>query len=393
MSTIIYTSETKSKEKHLFTKENPFLSKVKQCFLLNKEGSSKKTFHVSLDISNSSITYNEGDAIGILPKNPDYQISTILDITQLSGEEFIQDPRSSCSMSLKDFLYYKANLARVTPALLTLFKTNAFSLKTALLETLLLTENKTLRTEYIDMHDVLSCVKDFYPQKLIPQEFVNALAPMLPRFYSIASSQSCYPDEIHLLVATFNFTIQGELRAGIGSDFLCYQASNTTPVPLYVQHNPNFTLPADPTIPIIMIGPGTGVAPYRGFLQKRILSSTKTKNWLFFGECHKACDFYYEEEFLNYEKQGFLKISTAFSRDQEHKIYVQHQMETHAKEFWQWIDQGAIIYLCGDAKHMAKDVTEMLLKIFHKEGNLSMEQSKELLHLLRKQKRFQSDVY
>lgn len=393
MSTTIYTSERKSKEKDLFTKDNPFLSRVKECTLLNKEGSSKRTFHISLDISNSSITYSEGDAIGILPKNPECMISSLLDILGTSGEDFIQDPRSSNLISLKNYLYYKTNLARVTPALLSLLKNNPFSIKASLLETLLVAENKALRSEYIEIHDVLSCLQDFSPKDLDLQSFVNALPPMLPRFYSIASSQSCYPDEIHLLVATFSYEIQGEARTGIGSDFLCYQATYDTAIPLYVQHNPNFTLPSDLTIPIIMIGPGTGIAPYRGFLQKRALSTTKTQNWLFFGECHKAYDFYYEQEFQHYAEQGLLRISTAFSRDQEHKIYVQHQMEHHAKELWQWINQNAVLYLCGDAKEMAKDVTEMLLKIFQREGNLSLERSKELLQLMRKQKRFQTDVY
>lgn len=393
MSTIIYGSERKSKEKPLFTKENPFLCKLKKRYLLSKEGSTKKTFHISLDITNSSITYKEGDAIGILPKNPDRQVSCLLSLLSTSGEELIIDSRSTDLISLKDYLYYKANLARVTPALLTLIKNTSSCFSNSYLETLLIADNKSLRSEYIDMHDVLSCLKEFSPKAIDIQAFVNTLSPILPRFYSVASSQTVYPDEIHLLVATFSYKVQGEERTGIGSDFLCYQADDTTPIPIYIQHNPNFALPADSATPIIMIGPGTGIAPYRGFLQRRALNSTKTRNWLFFGECHKAYDFYYEQELMQYIKEGFLHLSTAFSRDQDYKIYVQHLMNTHAKELWEWIEEGAILYVCGDAKQMAKDVTEMLLKIFQREGNLSLEHSKEFLQLMRKQKRFQADVY
>jgi sulfite reductase (NADPH) flavoprotein alpha-component len=400
MSTIIDGSERKSKEKPLFTKENPFLSYLRERAPLSKEGSSKKTFHLSLKINNPSFLYKEGDAIGVLPKNPDSLVSAILSLLNTAGDVVIKNPRSLNpespeQLSFKDYLYYKTNLTRVTPALLHLINNTLSSHPD--LEKLLLPENKLLRSDYTEKHDLLSCLEYFSPKNLDLQELVNATSPILPRFYSIASSSSHYPEEIHLLVSTFSYTVQEKPRTGVGSQFLCYEADFSTPIPIYVQHNPNFCLPSDLTTPMIMIGAGTGIAPYRAFLQQRshALSSSiqKPRFWLFFGERNQAFDFYYEQELTRYVNQGLLKLSAAFSRDQQHKIYIQHLMEEQSKELWQWIQEGANIYLCGDAKQMAKDVNNTLLSIFQKEGSLSLEESKELLHLMRKQKRFQVDVY
>lgn len=392
MSTIIYGLTRKSKEKHLVTKEDPFFAPIKHRVLLNKEGSSKKTFHISLDITNSSILYHEGDAIGIWPQNDPVIVASIMTLLNASSQAVVQDPRSEQSLSFKDYLYHKANLSRVTPALLQFLSTTPLATpKITHLQHLLDPSHQLLRTAYFNDHDVLTCLKEYTPQITDLQGFVNTLAPLLPRFYSIASSQTTHPNELHLLVSTFTYRVQDELRTGLGSHFLCYHANAS--VPLYVQHNPNFALPSNPETPIIMIGPGTGVAPFRAFLQKRASLPLNTRNWLFFGECNRAYDFYYEEEFSHYVQEGLLTLSTAFSRDQSHKIYVQHELERHGQEVWSWVNEGAHIYLCGDATHMAKDVTHALLMIFQTSGKLSIDDSKALLHHLRKTKRFQTDVY
>jgi len=392
MSTIIHGSDRKSKEQPLFTKEDPFLAPILDRRSLNKKGSSKATFHLSLDIQGSSITYQEGDAVGIWPRQDPTLVEELLALLKAPKQTMVKDPRLNMEMSLENYLYTRANLSRVTPALLQLLASSAVSTqKKDFLQNLLRPDSKELRALYSKNHDVVTCLQDLLPHDLSIQEFINTLSPMLPRFYSIASSQQQYPHEIHLLVSTFSYEVQHETRFGLGSHFLCH--SNTPFVPLYVQHNPNFRLPEDPKTPIIMIGPGTGIAPYRAFLQHRASLSTPTRNWLFFGECHQAFDFYYKDELETYVKKGILQLSTAFSRDQDHKIYVQHVMEENAKDIWHWIQEGCHIYLCGDATHMAKDVTHTLLSIIHKEGDLSEEDAKALLQSLRKEKRFQADVY
>lgn len=392
MSTIIYGLPRKSKEKHIFTKEDPFLAPIKERYVLNKQGSCKKTFHISLDVSDSSIIYQEGDAIGIWPQNDSSIVTSLLSFIKDSKDTVVQDPRSEQKLSLEQYLYHKANLSRVSLSLLQLILDSSPSTQHIdRLRNLLIPDHKTLRAEYIKEHDVLTCLNDFAPTGLDAHTLVTALSPMLPRFYSIASSQVRYPHEIHLLVSTFSYAIQNEVRTGLGSHFLCYSEHST--VPLYVQHNPNFALPTHPETPILMIGPGTGIAPYRAFLQRRASLPIKTRNWLFFGECNEAYDFYYQKELSHYITEGYLKLSTAFSRDQPHKVYVQHRLLEQSREVWAFLQEGAYLYLCGDATHMAKDVTEALLTIAQKEGNLSLEQARHFFHHLRKEKRFQSDVY
>lgn len=381
MSMIIEGLMRKNNEKPLFTKDSPYLAKLRSRSLLNHPDSTKKTFHLELDIKNSSISYDEGDAIAVIPSNPAWLVDKILSHLKTDGLFTIQDPRSSKEMTLREFLISKANLSKVTPALLK-WISHPFAAEDAKVE----------RTAFISTNDVLTTLSNIEATSL--ETLPSCFAPLLPRFYSIASSPKLHPDVVHLLVVTFHYNIQGEERVGVGSDFLCHQADlDATPIPIYVQQNPHFALPQNPDVPIIMIGPGTGVAPFRAFLQRRSLSNVKTKNWLFFGERRRSQDFYYEKEWDNYLNQGILKLSTAFSRDQDHKIYVQHLMRSEAKTLWEWIQDGAIIYICGDAHHMAKDVIDTLLFIFESEGRFPIEKAKELLLSLRKEKRLQQDVY
>jgi sulfite reductase (NADPH) flavoprotein alpha-component len=203
-----------------------------------------------------------------------------------------------------------------------------------------------------------------------------------------------YPNEIHLLVSHVSYQMGGQLRFGVGSHFLCVEAEiEKTPIPIYIQMSNHFTLPEDPETPIIMIGPGTGVAPFRAFLQERLASQAGGKNWLFFGECHRKTDYYYESFFEDLKKQGRLRLDLAFSRDTSEKVYVQHKMWEERKSLFSWIEEGAIVYVCGDAKVMAKDVDQMLNKVIQKEGKLSETKSQEYLRNMRKEKRYRIDVY
>ena len=368
----------------LFSKETPFLAKISERQLLSGNNSSKKTYHISLNIKGSGLSFEEGDAVGIIPSNDPSLVKRILTITQLPKECQVIHPRTKLVMTFEDFLTKAANLSRVTPSLFSLLKNQTSSLSTL---------NDEEIKDLCVSHDVVTFLDHFFLQTVDIQDFCDAFSPLLPRFYSIASSQLVSADSIDLLVASFTYSVQNEKRAGLGSEFLCSFAKlDESVVPLYIHHNPHFKLPLDSSVPIVMLGAGTGIAPYRAFLQNRAFDHT-SKNWLFFGERQKSCDFYYEKELLDYAKRGLLELTTAFSRDQEEKIYIQHQLYSHRVKVWEWIEQGAVIYLCGDAKQMAKDVTATLLKIFESEGGLSEIKAKEFFLQLRKEKRFQQDVY
>jgi sulfite reductase (NADPH) flavoprotein alpha-component len=223
---------------------------------------------------------------------------------------------------------------------------------------------------------------------------VNQFAPLLPRFYSVASSPKTHPDEVHLTVALSTYDHHGELRYGVASHFLCHIAEeNATAIPSYVQPTPHFTLPHNHEAHIIMIGPGTGVAPFRGFLHERLAHNAPGKNWLFFGERHRAFDFFYEEFWTSLVGQNKLRLDLAFSRDQEDKQYVQHRLTENGKELWSWLQEGAYLYLCGDADPMAKEVEATLLQIFKEHGNLAEADAKAYLKSMRHERRYLIDVY
>lgn len=395
MSTIICDSKTKK----VFSKEAPFLAKIKERYLLNKEGSTKKTYHLSLDISSSEIEYEEGDAIGILPSNPSYLVNPLISLINSNPKENVIDPRekepfiSPTSYDLLEYLTKKVNLSKVTPSLLKVLKT--FCSNEAdrnFFEQMLLEENKDKRASLMSSFDVITLLKKYPLYGISAQNFIESLAPMLPRFYSIASSYQKHPNEIHLLVGTFSFMIQDEIRAGVGSEFLCSIAEHASQIPLYLHKNPNFKLPHDLSAPVIMIGAGTGLAPYKGFLEKRAYHE-QTKNWLVFGERESKVDFYYEEYLRSLEKSSILKLSTAFSRDQQEKVYIQHRLYEERATIWQWICEGAYLYLCGDAKQMAKDVIETLTTIISEMSETSLQEAKAFLQELKKAKRFQLDIY
>ena len=372
-----------------YNKQNPFRATIKGRTLLNLPESTKKNYHLVIDLEGSEIEYKVGDAVGIFPNNIEEEVSEIISLIQESAEDMMQDPRGDSSFSVKTFLTTKANLIRITTPLLQLI---ACQDKKSSLEKIL--SDKEAKLNFIGSHDLLELLKMHTTRKLSIHDFAHTLAPMLPRLYSIASSPLTYPTAVELLISTFTHKRGSKIRSGLGSHYLCSVARvNKTPISLYLHPTKTFTLPEDANLPIIMIGPGTGIAPYRGFLQERMERKSKGKNWLFFGERNRKSDFYYEEYLTQLAKDGHLKLSLAFSRDQESKIYVQHLMKKHAKEFWVWMQEGAYIYVCGDAKRMAKDVNLALHGIAETEGNLSADEAKKLIKELRRANRYLMDVY
>jgi len=351
-------------------RKNPFIATVKERYPLTRSGSTKETFHVVLDLKNSGMAFKVGDAIGIYAENDPILVDRVLKSLNLSGETLIIDPRSQKEVSLRQFFLQKANLGRLTTPLLSLL--GCFD------ET------------YASSHDLLDALTDFPSHRPPIQELAAHISPLLPRFYSAASAPGAHPDEVHLTVSLSTYLHRGEIRYGVASHFLCHLAKT---VPTYIQSTPHFTLPSDENAPIIMVGPGTGVAPFRGFLQERLLRTSPGKNWLFFGERSRATDFYYEEFWNDLAESRRLKLDLAFSRDQAEKIYVQHRLLENGKEIWSWLQSGAYFYVCGEADPMAKQVEAAVRQISEQHGNLSSEESLAFIRMLRQTKRYLADVY
>ena len=260
------------------------------------------------------------------------------------------------------------------------------------LDQLLDDNHKKQLNDYLYGREIVDLITDFPAENLSPQAFVECLRKLPPRLYSIASSLKQHPDEVHLTVAAVRYQSHGRNRKGVGSTFLADRIGEETTIPVYIDRNNNFKLPADPATPIIMIGPGTGIAPFRAFVEEREAVGASGKNWLFFGDQHFETDFLYQTEWLRYLKSGVLtRMNVAFSRDQEQKVYVQHLMAEHGKELYAWLQEGAYLYVCGDEKRMAHDVHEALLKIVASERKLN--HAEEYIANLQKEKRYQRDVY
>lgn len=373
------------------SRTSPALLTLKERRLLTPPPSSKTTFHIRL--RSQGIPFKVGDSLAIFAKNDPRLVRHLIDAIHARGDEIITDPRSQQEMSLEQFLSTKANLARLTSSFLKFFHTYDQEQNT-LLDHLLQPENRAKLSAYLAEHDPLDLCKASPHTELPLQEFCAQFSPLLPRFYSIASSPLAEPDAIDLTVALFTFTHAGEARFGVASHFLCYLADpDTTSIPAYVQSSPHFTLPEDANTPIIMIGPGTGVAPFRAFLQERIARGASGKNWLFFGERNRATDFFYADEFITWAANDHLRLDVAFSRDQSEKLYVQHKMQENSKDLWAWLQEGAYFYVCGDAERMAKDVEAMLVAIAQQEGNLTLDGAHDYVRRLRTEKRYLADVY
>jgi len=241
---------------------------------------------------------------------------------------------------------------------------------------------------------LLDMLKDFGPWKASSQDIIGLLRKLMPRLYSIASSISAHPEEVHLTIGAVRYTAHGRERKGVCSVYVAERIKEGDTIPVFVQPNKHFSLPESKEVDIIMVGPGTGIAPFRSFIEERSVNGTTGKTWLFFGDQHEATDFLYKDELEAYQQKGVVtKITTAFSRDTEKKVYVQHRMLENSKELFEWLEKGAYFYVCGDKQYMAKDVHEALITIIEQEGSMTREQAEAYLNDMAKQKRYQRDVY
>ena len=376
-------------------RSNPFSSTVKECYRLNRKGSTKETWHFVLDIHASGIRYRSGDSIAIIPQNDPELVSDIIEALGYVQDERIVDPKTGTPFSIEEWLLKKCNIASFSHKLLQFLQEHTPNpeLKREL-QFFLTSDGHEACKQFILTHDVREVVIKCAPVGP-SQAFIYSLQPLLPRFYSIAAAQLVVGDEIHLTVSRVRYEIEGKKRCGICSHFLCDLIQRKPqPVPMYMHPTKEFLMPDSHMTPMIMIGPGTGVAPYRAFMQEREQAQRRTdKNWLFFGERQRAFDFFYEEYWFSLLDKGLLKLDCAFSRDTPEKVYVQHKMWEKRDTFWQWLQDGAVVYVCGDATRMAKDVDHMLSQIVQDQGRMSPDEAKSYILELKRAKRYLRDVY
>lgn len=368
-----------------YSRKNPFVAEIIEKINLNGQGSNKETIHLELSLENSGIAFEPGDCLAIIPINNQNLVNSL--ISALGFEANTKVDVDGIAVTLEEALLKTFEITLLTKPLM-----KKIAEYTENKDFHALIENQETLKQFINGRDLLDVVEQFGPFKWDAQHFINCLRKIPARQYSISSSLLAYPEEAHVTIGVVRYEVDGRERLGVCSTYVADQLEVGDQVQVYVQKNPNFKLPDDDT-PIIMIGPGTGVAPFRAFIQEREERGASGENWLFFGDQHFVTDFLYQREWLNWLKSGVLtKLDVAFSRDQEEKVYVQHKMLKRAKELYAWLEKGAAVYVCGD-KNMAKDVQETLLRIIQQEGNKSEEDAMEYLEELRKQKRYQRDVY
>lgn len=369
-----------------FTKQNPFTASLLANQKITGRDSGKDVRHIEIDLDGSDITYQPGDALGIWYENSTELVDAILTQVGLSGVENVDVAGES--LSLRNALIGNFEITSSNPQFITKYAEISGSKKLQKL-----VENKDKLREYAvntQIIDVLSEKKT----KLSVEQLTGLLRKITPRLYSIASSQSEVEDEVHLTVGLVEYNKGEERRLGGASGYLSQRLEEGGEVKVFIENNNNFKLPSDDNAPLIMIGPGTGIAPFRSFIQERDNRDAQGKNWLFFGDRTFTQDFLYQVEWQKYLKSGLLnKLDVAFSRDQKEKVYVQDRLLENAKQVWLWIEQGAYIYVCGDATRMAKDVNDALVTIAQVQGQLSEENAQEFINNLRKEKRYQRDVY
>ncbi len=385
-----------------YSRQKPFRARLLVNRLLNQPGSRKETRQYAFDLSGSGLTYEAGDALGIWPSNCPQLVQELLELLGLAGTDEIIVNRQP--LTLRDALLHHYDIERVTPGMLDYIRTHSrgqqqFRPNDSLHDSLNDYDalNGSLHADspnhWLRERQLIDLLQAF-PAAVSPSEWALHLRPLQPRLYSISSSSRKYPDEVHITVSTVRYELAGRARKGVCSTFLADRLQSGGEVPLFIHKNAHFRPPASPSSDIIMIGPGTGIAPFRGFLQEREAIRATGRSWLFFGEQHAALDFYYQDELEAYRNNHLLhRLDTAFSRDQPEKVYVQHKMAEHGAELWSWLDGGAYVYVCGDAAEMAHSVDQTLLEIIRKHGGLTAEQANQYLQDLKRSKRYCKDVY
>lgn len=375
----------------LYSRKNPFPASLTVNRPLTLAGSEKETRHFEISLSDSGLAYEVGDSLGVFPKNDPKLVDAILEAQGFSGTEPVANP-SGGTVGLRDALLRDFIITSPSKQLL-----QAVAEKDASAEFLKDLLDPNLKTDldtWLWGRDVLDAFSEFPAAKFTPEEFVAVLRKLQPRLYSIASSQKVVGEAVHLTIACVRYQAHNRERMGVASLFLAERASEPGSVPVFVHTAKHFRVPENPATDMIMVGPGTGIAPFRAMLQERQATGATGRNWLFFGEQRSKSDFFYREEFEGYQADGTLnRFDTAFSRDQDYKIYVQHRILEAANDLYDWFEKGAYFYICGDASRMAKDVDVALHEAVEKAGGKTPEQAAEYIAALKKDKRYRKDVY
>ncbi|EOC1333681.1 NADPH-dependent assimilatory sulfite reductase flavoprotein subunit [Cronobacter turicensis] len=369
-----------------YTKEAPLTATLSVNQKITGRHSQKDVRHIEIDLGDAGLRYQPGDALGVWYQNDPALVQELLELLWLKGDEPVTVGEKT--LPLSEALQWHFELTVNTAAIVENYATLTRS------ETLLpLVGDKAKLQHYAATTPIVDMAR-FAPAQLDAEQLIGLLRPLTPRLYSIASSQAEAENEVHITVGVVRFDIEGRPRAGGASSYLADRLEEDGEVRVFIEHNDNFRLPATPETPVIMIGPGTGIAPFRAFMQQREADGATGKNWLFFGNPHFTEDFLYQVEWQRYVKEGLLtRIDLAWSRDQDHKIYVQDKIREQGAELWRWIQEGAHLYVCGDANRMAKDVEQALLEVIAAYGGMDAEAADEYLSELRVERRYQRDVY
>jgi len=373
-----------------YSRENPFLAPLVEKRPLTARDSSKLTMHMTFSIADSDLQYQAGDACGVVPQNDRRLVDEIIDALKFSAGARVELPKGG-AVTLHEALTHHLQITRVTRKMLEAYATIG---NCDALFALLSPDGQSQLEKYAWDRGLIDLIHDYPGVLRSPADLAAVLPRLTPRLYSISSSPAAHTGEIHATIAVVRYYAHNRERGGVCSTLLSDRTHIGERRPIYIQPNKRFRIPADASAPMVMIGPGTGIAPFRGFLHERRALGASGKNWLFFGERSAATDFFYRDELESMLRDGHLaRLDTAFSRDQEKKVYVQDRMLEHSRELWAWLQEGASLYVCGDASRMAKDVHAALHTVAQKEGGMSTDAAQAYVASLKEDNRYHRDVY
>ena len=373
--------------KIIWNKKNPYMAEISKNKVLSGSGSNKEIRHYEIELEDSGITYEVGDTLNVIPQNNQKLVNLILKQLHID-ENFIPSGENE---TMQNLLLKKYEISTPNKMLIEEIIKKSKNID---VRKILASDDKEKLDSFLWGKDILDLLNLDEKINFESEEFLGFLKPLQPRAYSISSSLKMHKNQVHLTISSVRWSEKERIHNGVCSTYLADMKSPFSKIGVYISQNKSFRVPENDSVPIIMIGPGTGIAPFRAFLEERKVRGGNGKNWLFFGDQTRKNDFIYEEEIIGFKKSGILtKLDLAFSRDQKEKVYVQHKMLESSKKFFKWLEDGAYIYVCGDAKFMAKDVDKAIHEIIQKEGHLKPESAKEYVNDLKRQKRYLRDVY